>query len=276
LWLGPLIYWYVTEGGFVDVVPVLGMEWPLLMAFSAWGILFPLAVGGIWLAFRSRTVHAMVMLGFAAASVAAIGLAVARRELEWGLEGNQTLLHQGRMWPVAHLLAAAFAGIALAYLWSRIASRNKSAAHVATIVAFGFGSISLLLSIPAMTDLIETRDKGFVYADEDLANGSFVRDAATHLSPGDVLLTADDALAFKLFEFSGVALSDYDDPRLADNEARIRYRDLAAGYIENKRSGGFTPTHVVVEEGSAPQGEVLASGEYEGRELVLVKVTDQE
>lgn len=276
LWLGPLIYWYVTEGGFVDVVPVLGMEWPLLMALSAWGILFPLAVGGVWLLARSRTTEAKVLLGFAAASVAAILLAIARRELEWGLQGNQTLLHQGRMWPVAHLLGAALAGAALAFLWSRLDARSTTVARAAGAVTFAFGSISLLLSIPAVADLIAARDKGFVYADEDLATGSFVRDAAEYLSPGDVLMAGDNGLAFKLFEFSGVSLADYDDPRLVDNEARIRYRDLANRYIETRRSGGFAPTHAVVEEGSAPQGEVLVSGEYEGREWVLVKIADQE
>jgi hypothetical protein len=276
LWLGPLVYWYVTEGGFVDVVPVLGREWPLPLALSAWGILFPLAVVGVWLLVRSRTLEAKVLLGFAAASVAAILLAMARRRFGWGLQGNQTLLHQGRMWPVAHLLGAAFAGVALAHHAARFARRRAIAVRVATAGLLAFGSISLLLSIPALSDLIAERDKGFVYADEDLAAGSFMRAAADHLSSGDILISDDYGLAFKLFEFSGVSLGEYDDPRLDDNDARIRYRDLADRYIETMRSGGFRPTHVVAEERSAPQGEVLETGEYEGRRWALVKVSDQE
>ena len=276
LWMGPLVYWYLTQGGFVDVVPVLGVEWSLITALSAWGILLPLAVWGAVLLARSLDVQAKVLLGFAASSVALILIAVLRREFGWGLEGNQTLLHQGRMWPVAHLLGAAFAGVALAHLVSLLARRHAMRSRLAVGAIFAFGSISLLLSIPALTQLIDDREKGFVYADEDLTSGSFVREAANHLSPGDVLSSDDDALAFKLFEFSGVSLADYDDPRLEGNDARIRYRDLAARYVERIESGGFEPTHAVVEEGSAPAGQVLEAGEYEGREWSLVRLAGRD
>ena len=273
LWLGPLVYWYLTEGGFVDVVPVLGVEWPLLTAVASWGLLLPLAIAGAALLARDRSIGAVAVLGFTFASVASILLAVARREFDWTLQGNQTLFHQGRMWPVAHLLGAALAGLALAHLHERLRERDPKWARGTVVGILLVGSISLLLSIPSLTSLVARGDKGFVYGDEDVASGSFVRQAAAHLSPDDVVVAGDNGLAFKLFEFSGVSLGEYDDPRLEGNEVRIRYRDLAERYIERMRTGGFTPSHVVVEDG-APRvpGEALEEGEYRGRDWVLVAV----
>lgn len=268
LWFGPLVFWYVTEGGFVDVVPVLGVEWPLPTALSAWGLLLPLAVVGIVLVMRDRDLEARALLGFAVVSAVLVGLAVARRAFGWGLEGNETLLHQGRMWPVAHLVAAALGGIALNALF-----RRSKGGRIAAVAIVAVGVISLVMSSAGLVSLIGDRKKGFVYADEDIDEGSFVRAAAEHLSPGDVVEVGDnDALAFKLFEFSGVALANYDDPRLEGNEVRIRYRDLAERYMTQMEAGGFEATHVVVEADVDVAGSVLEEGEYRGRKWKLVDV----
>lgn len=272
LWAVPLAFWYLTEGGFVDIVPVLGVEWPLLTAVAAWGLLGPLAVAGVVVVARGTSPETKAMLGFGLASLASIALALARREFDWDLQGNQTLLHQGRMWPVAHLLGAAFAGIALTFLFEWIARRTRRGAIAAVASILVLGSFSLLLAVPGLVELIEERDKGFVYAHEDLIEGSFVRSAASQLSPGDIVTAEDNGLAFKLFEFSGASLGEYDDPRLEGNEARIRYRDLAERYIARMQSGGFEPTHVVVEEGAPEEGDVLARGEYGGRSWVLIRL----
>lgn len=272
LWFGPLVFWYLQNGGFVDVVPVLGVEWPLGTALAAWGLLFPLTLAGILVVGRERSRLGVAMLGFAAASIISIGLAIARREFGWTLQGNETLLHQGRMWPVAHLLGAAFAGAALAYLYRWAGGRSRWLGPAGIVLIFAVGALSLLRAAPGLTELIGDRDKGFVYADEDVDAGSFAREAAEHLSQEDVVrVEGSHPLAFKLFEFSGASLAEYDDPRLEDNELRIRYRDLAESYEARMSSGGFVPTHVVSAPGQAG-GKVLAEGEYRGRQWVLTEL----
>jgi hypothetical protein len=268
LWLAPVAFWYATEGGFVDIVPVLGVEWPLGSALAAWGLLFPLALGGATVLLRDRSPRARSLIGFSIASATLLLLAVARREFGWELQGNQTLFHQGRMWPVAHLVGSALAGVALAWIVRRF---RRGSALVAAI--FAVGCLSLVLSAAGLFTLINGHRKGFVYADEDLDAGSFVRAAAARLSPGDVVLVeGNNELAFKLFEFSGVSLGNYDDPRLEGNEARIRYGDLAEAYMQHVEEGGFAPTHVVVQEGSVIDGEILEGGEYQGRNWELLRV----
>jgi hypothetical protein len=275
VWLVPLTFWYFTEGGFVDIVPRLGVEWSIVTALSSWGLLLPLAIAGAYFTSKLRSVRAKAFLGFGAASVLMIVLSIARREFGWTLQDNQTFLHQGRMWPVAHLLGSALAGVAIFRYYKLLRRRDARLAILAVAATFAIGSISLFLSAPELTRLIGDRASGFVYADEDLATGSFLRDAAEELSPGDIVLVEDsDAIAFKLFEFSGVSLAEYDDPRLEGNELRIRYEDLADRYIERVNGEGFTPTHVVVEQGPPVGGEVLAEGEYGGRNWSLVEVEE--
>jgi hypothetical protein len=140
-------------------------------------------------------------------------------------------------------------------------------------VTAALGSASLLLSTVGLTGLVAAGRKGFVYGDEDIDSGSFAREAAGHLSPGDVVLVeGENSLAFKLFEFSGVSLANYDDPRLEGNEARIRYKDLAQRFIDRMVQGGFDATHAVIPDGSETEGEVLARGEYQGTVWVLVSL----
>jgi hypothetical protein len=74
-------------------------------------------------------------------------------------------------------------------------------------------------------------------------------------------------LAFVLFQFSGVRLAEYDDPRLVGNELRIRYEELAERWDEQMANGGFEPDYVV-RPGLAP--DTLVTGEYEGRTYSLL------
>jgi hypothetical protein len=271
LWFGPVVYWYLTEGGFVDISPVVGVEWPVVTALASWGLLVPLIVVGVVVAARDPGPERRVALGFGATSVLLIGLAVARREFGWSLLGNETLLHQGRMWPVAHLLGAAFAGVGLVYIFRKLSERRMWLARGIVAGTFLVGGLSLALAIPGVVELISAREKGFVYGDEDYGPGSFVREAAAHLSKDDVVALSDRDLGLKLFEFSGVSLEGWDRDFLRDNLVRIRYEDLAEAYFRKARRYAFSATHDAgTSEAGDMQGvEHLVTAEYQGRELEL-------
>ncbi|MBW3535393.1 MAG: hypothetical protein KY453_09295, partial [Gemmatimonadetes bacterium] len=72
--------------------------------------------------------------------------AVARGRFDWDVAGNATLLHQGRMWPPAHLLGAVFAGIALAALFGWCRRRGPRIATAAVVSVFALGSLSPVLA----------------------------------------------------------------------------------------------------------------------------------
>ena len=257
LWAGPVASNFVAHGGFVNITPQLGVEWPLPIALASWGLLLPLAVAGVFLARRHR---AMVFVG---ATAALLALAVARGAFEWTLAGNATLLHQGRVWPPMHLLGAALAGAALVALWQR-----ARYGPLAVALILGVGAISPAFASVRLTELIGDQAAGFDYSRADHA---FVRRVASHLGPDDVLLVeGSDALAFRVFEFSGVKLARYDDARLGSNDLRIRYADLAEAWDRQMTTTGFSADYYLIPapEGTAPAS--LERGTFGGRDWIML------
>jgi hypothetical protein len=273
LWAGPVASLAIRFGGFVNITPRLGEEWPLPIALASWGLLLPLAAGGLVLAFRGRGSR---VLGFFAVSSALLLLvAVARGRLDWDLAGNATLLHQGRMWPPAHLLGAVFAGIALAWLFAALQARSRTGAIGVTALVLVLGAASPVLAAQRLSEIMESGSAGFQYGGRDLAPGSFARRAATYLDPDDIVDVQDsDELAFLLFQLSGTKIAAYDDPRLGGNDLRIRYADLAARYDEKVRGDGFSPTFMVLPAPPEPYERALVRGPFEGRDWILVQLND--
>lgn len=279
LWAVPELVAYMSHGGFVDITPRLGVEWPLPVALAAWGLLLPLMVGGIALSIRYGTTSARVLVGFASATAVMLLLARARAALDWDLGGNATLLHQGRVWPVAHLLATAFAGVGLAALYELLRRRSKGLAVAATGAVVVTGALSLVLSSGGLTRIISNDDGGFVYGSDDFAPGSFVAEAAGYLGPDDVVLTEGargaNSLGFWLFAFSGSRIAVYDDPRLTHNDLRIRFSELARDYDERITGAGFAPDYIAVSTGGddPPPGTVIR-GEFLTNTWFLVPAGD--
>ncbi|MDQ3646005.1 MAG: hypothetical protein M3345_03620 [Actinomycetota bacterium] len=284
LWAAPVASSFIRFGGFVNVTPVLGKEWPLVTSLGAWGLLFPVALAGIWVVARTKDLPARALLGAAGASALLLLLAVARGRYQWDLGGNATLLHQGRMWPGAHMLGAAFAGVALAALWAR--GIGGALCTGGLVVA---GSLSLWGASDSLTGAIERGDSGFVYASDDLGRDGFVPRAAALVGPDDTVLVdssrSPKEISFLLFQLSGVRLADYDDPGLQGNDLRIRFADLAAEWDERIQGVGFAPTYVVISEGPVlpaaersrndlwrSRGSVVATGSYKDNVFSLIEL----
>ena len=270
LWAGPVVSQAVRYGGFVNITPRLGKEWPLPVALASWGLLLPLAIGGLVVAFRSR--GGRVLGFFALSSALLLAVAVARGRLDWDLAGNATLLHQGRMWPPAHLLGAVFAGIALVWLFERLRARSALLAVSATGLLLSVGAASPVVASQRLTEIMQSGSAGFQYGGSDLAPDSFAVRAAEYLGPDDVIdVRGDDGLAFLLFQLSGTRIAAYDDPRLEGNDLRIRYADLAALYDETIAGEGFSSTFMVLPAPGGPYERALVRGSFEGREWVLLQ-----
>ena len=251
LWAGPVAADFVRHGGFVDLTEELGVEWSPAAALSSWGLLLPLAAAGLWLARGS------LLPWLVGATSALLVAAFLRKALHLGLIGNATLLHQGRVWPIAHLLAAASAGVALAALAERLSKRSRPTALAVCAALIGVGSISVWMASARMTQLLQNNLQGYTYDRPDLAPSGFARRAAARLSPSDVVAVrgeGGDRLAFLLWQLSGAKLADYDDPERASNDLRIRYKELAERWDRRSRRGGFRPT-VIVREVDPPAGE---------------------
>ena len=265
LWAGPVASDMIRFGGFVNITPSLGREWPLWTALGSWGLLVPLALAGA-LAVRRRR-EAGVLAAFAVATGALLGLAIVRGELDWSLAGNATTLHQGRFWPVARLLAAAAAGVGLWTGWRRLRGRSRVLATGVAALALGVGAISPALASAALSRAVVRHESGYAYRRGDVDEGSFMRRAAALLGPEDTIVVRGpsperNALAFYLFSFSGVRLTAFDDPRLEHNDLRIRYRDLAAKWDERVGREGF-PAGFEVRPASGGNGG-LVTGEFDG------------
>lgn len=271
LWGGPVLSQFLRFGGFVNITPQLGMEWPLPVALASWGLLLPLALAGLVLIWRRG--RSAMLPAFSAATALLLVAAVARARFDWDVAGNATLFHQGRMWPPAHLLGAVFAGVALAALFAWCRSRRRWIGTAAVAAVFALGSLSPVLASQALTEVMREGEAGFDYAREDLQPGSFVRKASAYLGPDDVVdVRGSDRLAFFLFQLSGVKLAHYDDPRLERNELRIRYRDLAAGYDETMASGGFSADFLVVPAPEGGYARALVRGTFDDGDWVLVQL----
>ena len=273
LWAGPVISQAIRYGGFVNITPRLGKEWPLPIALASWGLLLPLAIGGVVLAFRSR--GGRVLGFFAVSSALLLAVAVARGRLDWDLAGNATLLHQGRMWPPAHLLGAVFAGIALVWLFEQLRARSALAAVTATGLLLSIGAASPVVASQRLTEIMQSGSAGFQYGGSDLAPDSFAVRAAEYLGPDDVIdVRGDDGLAFLLFQLSGTKIATYDDLRLEGNDLRIRYADLATRYDQTMRDEGFTATFMVLPAPDGPYEGALVRGSFEDQDWVLVQMSD--
>lgn len=282
LWAGPTVAKYVRYGGFVNITSRLGVEWPLPVALAAWGLLLPAALAGLYLAARRSTTSARVVLGFAAAAALMLLLARARAAFQWDLAGNATVLHEGRVWPVAHLLGAAFAGVALKAAYDRLARSASGVAGAGAAAFFLLGAVSPVLASGGMTEVLRTHEGGFMYGSSDFQPGSFVIEAARVLDPGDVVDTTGgpeaNALGFWLFQFSGCRIAAYDDVRLSNNDLRIRYAELAASYDARMGSTGFIPDYRAAPISAALRpapGAVVVEGEYRGETWQLVRLGDE-
>ncbi len=275
-WAGKVVVNYVRFGGFLSTSPSLGVEWPLRTALWSWGILLFLSVLGIVLAVVLRPSGGRTMLALLAGSIVLLGLAIARGAQDWDLWGNATLFHQGRIWPPLHLLGGAFAGygLTLLFVWLRERVRVGAFVLVAAIVAFGV--ISPIVAARGFSRILEADAEGFVYGSPDYADGSFAQRVASHLGPDDTVQViaeggaAERQLAFSLFSFSGVRLAGYNDPRLAGNDLRIRYADLAREYDERSANDDFEVDFAVVLIEEATE-EPLETGTFAGREWALVR-----
>ncbi|HZK51626.1 MAG TPA: hypothetical protein VFD47_08695 [Actinomycetota bacterium] len=282
IWAGPVAFNYIRYGGFINVTSQLGVEWPPLTALAAWGLLLPLALAGVVLAWRSGTTSARVILSFAGATVVLMLLARARSEFGWDLAGNATALHQGRIWPVAHLLGAAFAGAGLAagFMWMR--RRSEFLAPVAVTVLVVVGSLSLWLSSQALTEIINKHEKSWLYTLEEFAPDAFISEAAVQLGPDVVVQAPQDennVLGFWLFQFSGARVNGHSDSRYPGNELRIRYEDLASRYGEVMDSGGFEVDYIPMpasEAAGIPEEAIVAEGPFRGESWVLVEAAAAE
>ncbi|MGI8789602.1 MAG: hypothetical protein ACR2I4_01775 [Actinomycetota bacterium] len=253
LWAAPVAADFFRYGGFIALTPKLGVEWALGTALGSWGLLLPLAAAGLYLSSGPR---ALVPWLCAATGVLLLAAAV-RDVLGLELAGNSTLLHQGRVWPVAHLLAAALAGVALTELATRLASRSGAAALAACALLVGVGSLSMWLASARMTELLEDNLQGFTYDRPDLAPDGFARSVAARLSPGDVVSVRGDGgdrLAFLLWQLSGATLAAFDDPERSSNDLRVRFAELAERWDRRNSRGGYRPT-VVIRQVDPPAGE---------------------
>ena len=269
LWAVPVAVGYLEHGGFVDITPRLGMEWPLPTALGAYGLLLPLALAGILSAARASMGRILVAL--LGVSVLLLGLAVARDVFDWTVWNNATLLHQGRMWPPVHLLAGALGGVGLVRAYAFVRRGGRVVAAVALGLCVAVAAASPVLAALRMREILDEHRDGYVYGGSDYADGSFVRAAGEVLTPDDVVAGGTDRLLWALFQVSGVRVAHYDDPRLEGNDLRIRYADLARAWDERVAAEGFEPTFFVVPATAATSdvGGVAARGEFEGEEWLL-------
>jgi hypothetical protein len=274
LWLIPVAVSYIRFGGFLDISPVLGVEWPLPTALGSWGLLLPLAAVGVLLVGVHHRVEigARVVIALSGATGVLLVAAIARGRLEWTLGNNATLLHQGRVWPAAHLLGAAFAGVALLAAFEWVRTRSRRGAVIAVGLVMAMGVVSPIFASIHLTRVMSKYEKGFIYAREDFDQDAFVLRAASELSARDVVrVQGSDFLGFLLFQFSGARLASYDDPRLNGNDLRIRFADLAAEWELRVSGAGFVANYTALPEADAPPGvAVVARGNFREEPWILV------
>ncbi|MGH2736880.1 MAG: hypothetical protein ACRDKZ_14970 [Actinomycetota bacterium] len=279
LWAGPVVANYVRFDGFVNITSTLGREWPIPVALWAWGLLLPLAAVGVVLAARARTSGVRVLMGFATTTVVLLIAARVRGALDWELANNATLLHQGRVWPVAHLLGAAFAGSALTAGYMLLRRRGAVPAVTVAALIVAVGVVSPVLAAGGITRILAEHRKGYVYGSGDFAPGSFVMEASEVLDSHDIVQPPrndeSNVVGFWLFQFSGSRVTGHVDARYEGNELRIRYEELANDYSEVVNNGGFEPDYIARPEsvlGSGAGGRVVVRGPFMGQTWVLVRV----
>ena len=274
VWLLPVAISYVQLGGFLDVTPVLGVEWALPSAFGSWGLLFPIAAIGAAVVFGKRAdLGPRVVIALWLATLITVGLADVRARLDWTLGSNATLLHQGRVWPAAHLVAAALAGVALTAIFDRLRARSTRIAAGSVALVMAVGSISPVFASIHLGRVIGRHEKGFIFSNDDFQREAFVFQASSVLRARDVVrVQGPDLVGFLLFQFSGARLASYKDPRLDGNDLRIRYADLALAWECRMAGSGFTADYTAMPETAAPSGvRVVATGLFRDEPWVLVE-----
>ena len=277
LWLGPVAGYAGRYGGFVDISPKLGREWPLVTALGAWGLLLPLAVIGVAIAARSGERTRRPLGAMTLAVILLLVAAAARGRFGWELSGNESLLHSGRVWPVLHLLGAAFAGLALDAIIQRLRAVNIGVSVAVAVTFFGIASLSVLMAAVGLQRTIGQREAGFVYAGPSFGVRSLVDRADRVLGPDSVIeVEPGGNLGLILFQFTGARLASFDDPRLSGNDLRIRYEDLAERWDRAMATSGFTPDHLARPSAEGITGCELpvARGFHLGEDWVVVRARD--
>jgi hypothetical protein len=267
-WATYVLIGYLRFDGFVSTTPKLGREYELWAALGSWGLLLVGAVAGAALIIRRAPKEHAVFLAFGAASLILLVLATLRGAFDWDLAGNATVLHQGRIWPPAHLLGGVLAGVAALAAFDALRRRSRTSAWAMSAVIVAVGLASPVLASQALSDIMENGRDGYIYGAEQVsAPDSFVQRAAAQLSSDDIVeVAASDQLAFLLWQFSGARLASYDDERLDRNDLRIRYEGLAKSWDERTARGGFEPSHQVLPAADSPPpgSEASVSGRYDG------------
>ncbi|MGH2807351.1 MAG: hypothetical protein ACRDKT_08745 [Actinomycetota bacterium] len=273
-WAGPVVADFIRYGGFVNITPVLGKEWSLPTALGAWGLLLPGAALGLLLVTKTKTPAARAFVAFAGSTLLLVGASIARGVFDWSLAGNATLLHQGRVWPPAHLLGGALGGIAAARLFFWLRARKRALAVVATAVVLAVGGASPVLASQRMREILVDRADGFVYSGPDVASDSFAGRAARFLGPDDIVqVQGPHDLAFLLFQLSGCRLAHYDHPQFPNNDLRIRYTDLARSWDEKVAGEGFRADYLALPAATGPGQNYIVTGDYKGERWVLIKLS---
>jgi hypothetical protein len=237
-------------------------------------LLLPLAVFGLVRIVRSSE-RSQPLVSILVGTFLLLLVAVLRGVFDWGLAGNATLLHQGRVWPAAHLLAGVLAGHALGGAFAGKKRRSVDLAFLGVAAVFVAGAVSLVVARESLHEVMEARQAGYEYASPDIRDASgFLRQATPFLGPDDVVeVVGSDRLAFRLFEFSGAKIARFDDPRLGSNDLRIRYEHLAEAWDERMAEGGFDADFVARRSQSpGPDEELLTSGTFGGESWSLFRV----
>lgn len=263
LWAGPVLVDFGRYGGFLDVSERLGVEWPVPTSLAAWGLLLPLALAGAGVALSQPPALRRPLVMYGCGCVGLLALSWARGRFGWEVLANQTLLHQGRFWPPAHLLGAALGGIALVTLYGWLRSRGRVLAVGGVAAIFAIGAISPLYASIDLTRTIRGGESGFLYGTDDLQRGSFLRQAAAELDPDDITLVVEgDLLAFYLWQFSGTRLADDNAGPLEPNPWRIRFKELAARWYERESEGNFNTDWVFSKRARYATEDARAFGTY--------------
>lgn len=274
LWAVPVALDHLRHGGFVDVSPRLGVEWPLLTGLAAWGLLGPLAIAGLVVVVMQPPLLRAGLVGFTVAAVGLLLTAWLRQRFGWEVLANRTALHQGRFWPPLHLVASALAGVGMVAGYGWLARRSTPLASLGVAIVVGVGAISPVLASVALTETIRDEKRGFLYGAADLQRGSFVRSAASVMDPDDVMsVEDDDLLAFYLWQFSGARIANEGTGAPEDNPWRIRYRELADAWRGTVQTDGIDADWVVTR---SPGGRepVVEAGAFRGRRWALVRARD--
>lgn len=269
LWVAPVAVDFLRYGGFVDVTERLGVEWAVPTSLAGWGLLLPLALGGLGVLLTQPPVVRRPLVAMVVAATLLLAVSWMRGRFGWSLLENQTLLHQGRFWPPAHLVGAALGGLGLVALYGWLQTKGTALATGVVAVILTLGAASPVFASIDLTRTIAAGGAGFLYGSDELQKGSFVRRSAAHMGPDDVMLVVEgDLLAFYLWQFSGARIADDDAGVVPRNPWRIRFEKLADRWYERERDSDFNYDWVFSRYSRAPE-DVLERGRFRGEEWMF-------